>query len=73
MGSIIYVIHPVEHSIARSICLEGGSELVVSLDKTFPPGKVVRTVKSSRIQQGENLSYAQVLELLLQAEKVVAL
>ena len=73
MSSIVYVVHPEERSIAHSMCLKAGSGLVVSLDKTLPPGKVEKTVESSRFQQNENLSYGQVLELLLKADKVIAL
>jgi hypothetical protein len=73
MSSIVYVVHPLEQSIARSMCLEEGSGLVVSLNTTLPPGKIERAVEPSRFQQDENLSYGQVLQLLLKAEKVIAL
>ncbi|GKS63420.1 hypothetical protein YTPLAS72_07240 [Nitrospira sp.] len=73
MSSIVYVIHPLERSIAYSICLEQGSGLVVSLDKTLPPGKVERISEPSQIRRDEGLTYEQVLEILLKAEKVIAL
>jgi hypothetical protein len=73
MSSIVYVVHPRERSIARSICLEQGSGLVVSLDKTLLPGKVERIIEPSLVRRDEGLSYGQVLELLLKAEKVIAL
>jgi len=73
MSSIVYVVHPMERSIAHSMCLKAGSGLVVSLDKTLPPGKVERSLEPSRFRQNENLSYGQVLELLLEADKVIAL
>ena len=73
MSSIVYVVHPMERSIAYSMCLEEGSGLVVLLDKTLPPGKVERTTEPSLFRRDENLSYGQVLELLLKAEKVITL
>jgi len=73
MSSIVYVVHSIERSIARSICLEQGSGLVVSLDKILPPGKVERITEPSLVRRDEGFSYGQVLELLLKAEKVITL
>lgn len=73
MSSIVYVIRPSEQSIARSVCLKEGSGVVLSLDNALSPGKVEETVKLSPVQQGEKLSYDQVLTLLLRADKVITL
>jgi hypothetical protein len=73
MSSTIYVIRPSEQSIARSVCLKESAGVVVSLDNAIPPGKVEKSVKPSLIQQGEKLTYDQVLVLLLKADKVITL
>jgi len=73
MSSIVYVVHPLKRSIARSICLEEATGLVLSLDKTFPPGKIEQISESSPLRRDEGLSYGQVLEVLIKAEKVIAL
>lgn len=73
MGFIVYVTHPSEESVARSVCLKKNSGVVLSLDNTLPRGKVEETVNSSPIQQEEILSYDQVLTLLLKADKVFTL
>jgi len=73
MSSIIYVVHPIERSIAYEMCLKEGSGLVVSLDKNLPPGKVERVIEPSLFRRDDKLSYGQVLELLLKADKVITL
>ena len=73
MGFIIYLIRPSEHSIARSLCVRDGSEVVVTLNDSVPPGKVEQTVKTASVQKDDTLSYNQVLALILEAEKVIAL
>ncbi len=73
MCPIVYVYHPSSQTIARSVCLQEGSGLVLSLDDTLPPGKVERTAEPSLLQLEEKLSYDQVLSLLLEADKVITL
>lgn len=59
--------------IARSVCLKEDSGLVLSLDHTLPPGKVESTTNTLPLQVEENLSYEQVLMVLLKANKVITL
>ena len=73
MYPIVYVFHPSSQTIARSVCLEEGTGLVLSLDNTLPPGKVESTTKPSLLQVDEKLSYDQVLTQLLKADKVITL
>ncbi len=73
MCLIVYVYHPSSKTTARSVCLQKGSGLVLSLDNTLPPGKVERTAEPSLLKLEEKLSYDQVLSLLLEADKVITL
>lgn len=73
MSMIVYVVRPPGQSIAHSVCLREDAGVVLSLDKTLPPGKVEKTVKPSLVQRDEKLSYDQVLTLLLKADKVITL
>jgi hypothetical protein len=59
--------------MGRSVCLKEDPGLVLSLDNTLPPGKVESTANMSSLQLGENLSYDQVLMVLLKADKVITL
>lgn len=65
MGSIVYLVRPSEESIARSLCLKEGTGVVVALDTVPPEAPVHSNV--------ERLSYDQMMEVLLKAEKVIAL
>lgn len=65
MGSIVYLIRPSEESIARSLCLKEGTGVVVALDTMLPEAPVHSNM--------ERLSYEQMVEVLLKAEKVIAL
>lgn len=73
MRLIVYITRPSKQSIARSICLKKGADVVVSLDDTVLPGKVEMCVEPFPIQQGERLTYDQVLMLLFKADKVITL
>jgi hypothetical protein len=76
MNSTVYVIRSSEQSeqsTARSVCLKGGTGVVLSLGNTFPPGKVEKAIELSPVQQDEKLSYDQILALLLKADKVITL
>lgn len=73
MFPMIYVYHPSSQTIARSVCLQKGSGLVLSLDDTLPPGKVESIAEPSLLKLEEKLSYDQVLTLLLEANKVITL
>ncbi len=73
MSLTVYIARPSSPLIARSVCLKEDSGLVLSLDNTLPPGKVVSTTRVSPLQLEENLSYDQVLMVLLKADKVITL
>ncbi len=73
MSLTVYISRPSSPLIARSVCLKKDSGLVLSLDNTLPPGKIESTTTVSPPQLEENLSYDQVLMLLLKADKVITL
>jgi len=73
MSLIVYISRPSSQMIARSVCLKDDSGLVLSLDNTVPPGRVERTTNVLPLQVEENLSYDQVLMVLLKANKVITL
>jgi hypothetical protein len=73
MCPIVYISRPSSQTIARSVCLQEDSGLVLSLDNTLPPGKVESTTKVSPLQLEEKLSYDRVLIVLLKADKVITL
>jgi len=73
MSLIVYLSRPSSPLIARSVCLKKDSGLVLSLDNTLPPGKIESTTTVSPLRLKENLSYDQVLMVLLKADKVITL
>jgi len=72
MSLIVYISRPSSQMIARSVCLKDDSGLVLSLDNTVP-GRVESTTNVLPLQVEENLSYDQVLMVLLKANKVITL
>ncbi len=69
----IYVTRPSTQLTTHSLFLKEGADIVLSLDNTVPPGKVLRSVAPSFIRQDEGLTYNQILMLFLKADKVIVL
>jgi hypothetical protein len=76
MPSIVYVIRSPLHSLSHALLSEEGSEgsvVMLSLEDSGLPGKVLRATNTSRLTEGERLSYEQVLAIVLESKKVVTL
>ncbi|UVT15996.1 MAG: hypothetical protein H8K04_19765 [Nitrospira sp.] len=73
MSSVVYVVRSPLHTISQSLCPEQGSVLMISLKDSLLPGTVVSTTKEFPLEDGEQLSYEQLMAVLVKSEKVVTL
>jgi hypothetical protein len=73
MSSVVYVVRSSLHTISQSLCPEQGSVLMISLKDSLLPGTVISTNKEFPLEDGEQLSYEQLMAVLVKSEKVVTL
>ena len=73
MSSVIYLLRTSLRTISTSLYQDLGSVLVISMEDTSLPAKVVKTTPQYTLTEGEQLSYEQLLGLLVKADKVVTL
>ncbi|MDK2744460.1 MAG: hypothetical protein H8K03_11820 [Nitrospira sp.] len=73
MSSVVYVVRSSLHTISQSLCPEQGSVLMISLKDSLLPGTVISTSKEFPLEDGEQLSYEQLMAVLVKSEKVVTL
>jgi len=72
MPSVVYVVRSPLHTLPQALFSGDGFPVVLSLKDPLLPGKVCMT-NTTRLTEGERLSYEQVLAIVLESEKVVTL
>lgn len=72
MPSLVYVVRSPLQSLSHALLPGDGSAVVLSLEDPLLPGKVLCATTSTRLTEGERLSYEQVLAIVLE-NKVVTL
>jgi hypothetical protein len=80
MSSLVYVLRHPTRMLSSSLYLPNGSpaltlgvETAVAVATPAQPAEVLHAGKSSRVTTGERLTYRQLLELLIEATKVITL
>ena len=73
MPSVVYVVRSPLHTLSHALFPGGSSGVVLSLEDPLLPGKVLRVTNTSRLTEGERLSYEQVLAIVLESKKVMTL
>ena len=72
MPSLVYVVRSPLQRLSHALLPRDGSAVVLSLENPLLPGKVLRATSTTRLEEGERLSYEQVLAIVLES-KVVTL
>jgi hypothetical protein len=72
MPSVVYVVRSALHTVSPAL-LPGDDCTVVSVGDPLFPGKVLHATDDSPLGEGERLSYEQLLEVVLQSQKVMTL
>ena len=72
MSPVVYVIRSPLHTLSHAL-LSVDNAVVVSLEDPLLPGKVLRATNAHGLTEGEQLSYDQVLAILLESKKVLTL
>lgn len=73
MPSVVYVVRSPLHTLSHALFSREGPAVVLSLEDPRLPGKVLRVTNNTRLTEGETLSYDQILKILLESTKVIAL
>ena len=73
MSSVVYVVRSPLHTISQSLCPEQGSVLMISVEGSPLPGKVLSTTKKFSLKEGERLSHEQLVSVLVKSEKIMTL
>jgi hypothetical protein len=73
MSSVIYLLRSPSQVISPALFRNSNSTLVISIEDTSLPAKVVKTTPRCSLREGEGLSYGQLMGLLVETEKVVTL
>jgi hypothetical protein len=73
MPSVLYVVRSPLHTLSHALISEDASALVLSVENPLLPGKVLRATNITGLPEGERLSYAQVLTIILESAKVITL
>jgi hypothetical protein len=73
MSPVVYLLRSPSQTISPSLYQSQSSALVISIEDTFPPGKVVKTTSECPLTEGEELSYQQLLAVLFGNKKIVTL
>ncbi|OQW30328.1 MAG: hypothetical protein A4E19_10505 [Nitrospira sp. SG-bin1] len=69
---MVYLIRSPVHALHRALFSEDTSEVVVSLEAQLS-GEVVRGMHKLGVKAGDKLSYSDVIDILLKAEKILTL
>ncbi|MDF0665553.1 MAG: hypothetical protein P0119_05685 [Nitrospira sp.] len=72
MPALVYVVRSPLQSLSPALLSWDSSAVVLSVEDPLLPGKVLRAATSTRLMEGERLSYEQVLAIVLES-KVVTL
>lgn len=68
MSSLVYVVRSPLHNLSHALLPKDGSALVLSLEDPLLPGRVLRATSTTRLREGERLSYEQVLAIVLESK-----
>jgi len=70
---MVYMLRSVSEGVSPSLYVPEDSSLVIDIGSTVQPGMVVSTNGVQSCEVGKLLSYKQLLEVLLAADKVITL
>jgi hypothetical protein len=73
MSSIVYLVRSSSHGVSTALCSNQSSALVISIEDASIPGKVIKTVSGCSFQEGQQLSYGDLLGVLVGTHTVVTL
>jgi hypothetical protein len=73
MSSAVYIVRSPLHTLSQALLPENSSAVVLSLEDPLLPGKVLRVTNTTQFTEGENVSYEQILKILLTSTKVITL
>ncbi len=73
MLSTVYIVRSPLHTLSQALLPENSSAMVLSLEDSLLPGKVLRVTNITQFTEGERLSYEQILTILLGSTKVIVL
>ena len=73
MLSAVYIVRSPLHTLSQALLSENSSAVILSLEDSLLPGKVLRVTNTTQFTEGETISYQQILDILLRSTKVVTL
>ena len=73
MLAVVYVVRSPLHTLSQALFSMDDSAVVLSLENSLLPGKVLRATNGTGLTEGEQLSYEQVLAIVLESNKVMTL
>ena len=73
MMSVLYLLRSPSQVVSPALYQNPGTALVISMEDTTQPAKIVKAPPECVVKAGESVSYEQLMALLVETGKVVTL
>lgn len=73
MDSVVYLVRSPQEKISPILCPKTKNATLIAIKQGPLPGRVIHSVSDCSTEKGTPLSYNELLELLLESRRIIAL